>query len=180
MIKEYNAKMYCCEDISKIENYEAAVADQTTMWHCHHKLEMFYTMQELLDNKRYLSVPARELVFLSPKEHCQWPHKGRGDTWKNKIREATKGNKRRLGKHHSEESKRKMSEALKGHPGWNKGIPAWNKGKVDIYSDDTKAKMSEARSKANVGCHWYNDGVKNVFCKACPTGYKKGKLSKAM
>lgn len=34
---------YCCEDISKIENYEEAVADTTQMWHCHHRLELVKT-----------------------------------------------------------------------------------------------------------------------------------------
>lgn len=29
MIKEANAKKYCCEDISLIENYDKAISDQT-------------------------------------------------------------------------------------------------------------------------------------------------------
>ncbi len=44
------------------------------------------------------------------------------------------------GKTHSEESKRKISEAAKGR------IP-WNKGKTGIYNEETKRKMSEAKSK---------------------------------
>ena len=42
----------------------------------------------------------------------------------------------------SEETKRKMSEALKGRQAWNKGKPAWNRGKAT--SEEIKRKISEA------------------------------------
>lgn len=32
-----HAKLWCCEDISKIENYDKAIADKTQTWVCHHK-----------------------------------------------------------------------------------------------------------------------------------------------
>jgi len=53
------------------------------------------------------------------------------DKTKKKIAESLKG------KSHSEESKRKMSES-------NKGKVPWNKGKIDVYSKETKKKMSLA------------------------------------
>ena len=34
-----NVKKFCCEDISKIENYAAAIADTTQTWECHHRME---------------------------------------------------------------------------------------------------------------------------------------------
>lgn len=34
---------FCCEDISKIENYEKAIVDVTQTWHCHHRLECVET-----------------------------------------------------------------------------------------------------------------------------------------
>lgn len=107
MINEKHAKAYCSEDISLIENYEAAVADQTQTYDIHHKLEMFMTRNELIDAGRYYNVPARELVFLTRKEHCWWPHKGREDA-REKMRQT------HLGKHHSEAAKQKMSEAKLG------------------------------------------------------------------
>jgi DNA invertase Pin-like site-specific DNA recombinase len=46
-----------------------------------------------------------------------------------------------LGKTHSDETKRKISEAAKKY--------SWNKGKTGVYSEETKRKMSEAAKK-----HW--------------------------
>lgn len=58
------------------------------------------------------------------------------------------------GLHHTKDTCRKISKSLKGKfkgkTPWNKGMPAWNKGKSDIYSDETKSKMSEAKK----GRHW--------------------------
>ena len=54
-----------------------------------------------------------------------------------KLREASKGNKNMLGKHHTDKSREKNSEA-------HVGKPSWNKGKTNIYSHETLRKMSEA------------------------------------
>ena len=55
---------------------------------------------------------------------------------KKKISEAQKGQKHRLGKTHSEESKKKMSESHKGQIPWNKGKKA---------STETLEKMRKSR-----------------------------------
>lgn len=34
MIDESQARKYCKEDISKIKNYDLAIADTTQTWHC--------------------------------------------------------------------------------------------------------------------------------------------------
>ena len=39
MINEKKAKLYCSEDISLIENYQAAIADKEKMWDIHHRRE---------------------------------------------------------------------------------------------------------------------------------------------
>lgn len=66
-----------------------------------------------------------------------------------------------FGKHHTEETRRKISESLLGHIPWNKGIHhsqatckkigvavrgkiPWNKGKKGIYSEETRKRMSQA------------------------------------
>ena len=52
-----------------------------------------------------------------------WPN-GRvfTDSWKKHISEGKKGQATFTGKHHSEESKRKISESKMGHASWNKGL----------------------------------------------------------
>jgi len=63
-----------------------------------------------------------------------------------KLPQLSGKNHHMYGKHHTEESKKKMSESLKGHTPWNKGIKGliigykfpkghipWNKGKKCLY-----------------------------------------------
>lgn len=39
MINKYNAKHFCREgELTKIENYDKAIADETQTWECHHRL----------------------------------------------------------------------------------------------------------------------------------------------
>lgn len=39
MINIGSTKAYCKDDITKIENYEKAIADKTQTWAIHHRLE---------------------------------------------------------------------------------------------------------------------------------------------
>ena len=50
MINEYQAKRYCKEDLSKIENYDKAIADTSQIWDCHHRTEIWWncSKKELL------------------------------------------------------------------------------------------------------------------------------------
>ena len=97
MISEARARKYCKEDISLIENYEIAVNDQTQIWHCHHRRETIYTREGLIEIGEYYHRPACELIFLTKTEH-------------NKIHKT--GNKNWLGKHLSDETKKKISKSL--------------------------------------------------------------------
>lgn len=103
MINEGYAKKYCCEDISKIENYELAINDKTQTLDCHHKAEILpcgrFTTNDLMKFNLYWNRPANELIFLTHKEH---------------LRLHKKGLKPNLGKKWSEEHKRKISESMKG------------------------------------------------------------------
>ena len=123
MINE-GVKYFCKDDISLIENYDKAISDQTQTWHCHHRREITTPKKQLLELGEYYQRPASELIFLTPFEHIAL-HK--------------KGNKNSLGKHHSEEHKRKISEAMKGK---NKGKTPWIKGKH--FSEEAKKKLSES------------------------------------
>lgn len=105
MINEKQVKKYCCEDISKIENYDKAIADETQIWDCHHKLEIqgqFKNSLKLLKKcKVYYAVPASQLIFLTHSEHMS-------------LHNAGNHHRTFEGRHHSEEAKKKISESHKG------------------------------------------------------------------
>ena len=112
MINEKKARIFCKEDISKIKNYDKAIADTTQVWHCHHMTETWWncSKQELIDNECYYNRNACELIFLTPSEHHKLHNKGKhlSDETRRKLSEANKG------KHHTEEWRRKSGESHKG------------------------------------------------------------------
>ena len=145
MINEYYAKKFCKEDISKIENYDKAIADTTQVWHCHHRTEIWWhcSKKDLIDNECYYNRKACELIFLTKSEHSRLHNKGRTLTEEHRknLSESRKG------KHLSEETRKKLSEA-------NKGKSAWNKGKS--MTEETRKKISEACKghKGMAGMTW--------------------------
>ena len=173
MIDSYRASKYCCEDISQIENYDKAIADTTQTWQIHHRDEIrtlpsgmvvYRTQQELIENGRYYNCPANELIFLTKSEHIKLHCKYRPPLPKECYERTVRTRKNNGYLHHSEETKRKLSEARKGKSSWNKGkhykCEAVSKAlKGHKLSDKTKEKMSKSR----IGRKWYNDGVKDYF-----------------
>ena len=110
MINKRQAKKYCREEISKIENYDKAIADTTQTWACHHRdevkilpsgIEVRRSIEELKENGRYYNCPANELIFLTKAEHNRLHHKGNHE-YHRKISESQKGNKYTRGKPNSE------------------------------------------------------------------------------
>lgn len=75
MINEKYAKMYCKDDITKIENYQEAVNDKENLWIIHHKLEttldgeFAHKKKDLIRMCMYYQRPYFELVFLTQKDH---------------------------------------------------------------------------------------------------------------
>ena len=73
MICKETVSIFCCEDISLIENYNKAIEDKNKVWHCHHRLEIqddkIITKQELINLNLYYHRPASELIFLTETEH---------------------------------------------------------------------------------------------------------------
>ena len=96
MINERKVKRFC-KDYIKIENYEEAVNDKTQTWYCHHILGEILSRQQLLEHDFYYDVPPCMLKFVTRAEHSRLHTKGK--------------NHPLFGKHHTEETKRKMSEA---------------------------------------------------------------------
>ena len=161
MICERNVKKFCCEDISKIENYELALNDKEQVWHCHHRGEILpcgrYSMDSLKKFGLYWKRPAHELVFLTSEEHRRLHHKGKkiSDEAKRKMSVSQIGEKNHFfGKKHSDETKGKMSEAKKGNKYClgrkissesRRKISESKKGKK--FSEEHKRKLSEARKR---------------------------------
>ena len=116
MIDEKIARKYCKEDLSKIKNYDKAIADKTQTWHCHHMTETWWncTRKELIENDCYYNRKACELIFLTRSEHRRLHNMNMSDDARKKMSEAMKGRTSpRKGVTLSEETRRKISEAAK-------------------------------------------------------------------
>lgn len=148
MVNKRKAKKYCKDDISKIENYDKAIADTTQTWICHHRLaltldgEFAHSHDDLKRPGMYYYRPYFELIFMTKSEHDSLHNTGKtlSDETKKKLSDARKGkagpNK---GRTFSEESRKKMSEAAKGRTSPNKG---------KTRSEETRKKISEAGKAA--------------------------------
>ena len=175
-------KQYCKEP-ENIENYEKAKKDDFVGWECHHRLETHnsdgerrivdISKKELIALGMYYNRPAEELIFLTVKEHNAFK-KGRrhSEETRKKMSEAKKGKyigekHPMYGKHPSEETRKKMSEAKKGKYIGEKH-PVYGKHLSEVH----KNKLSDAHK----GRHWYNNGKVDKFCYECPEGFVPGRL----
>lgn len=114
MINVKCVSRYCSKDISLIENYEIAVNDNV-VYDCHHRLEAIFTKSQLEEFGLYYNRTPNELIFLPHSEHTRVHMTGEGNAF--------------YGKHHSEETCKRLSELHKGKK----------------LSEETKLKMSEKR-----------------------------------
>ena len=147
----YNLKYYC-KDCENIENYDKALKDNFKGWEVHHRKEAEFSRKELITLGMYYNVSSEELIFLTRAEH-------------NKLHKKDK--------HHTDETRRKISAALKGKY-TGKDNPFYGK----KHSEEHNRKISEAM-KGNTyakGMHWYNNGKENKYCYECPPGFIPGML----
>ena len=145
-----NAKAFCAEDITNIENYEKALNSEEK-YVCHHRLETHtsdgerrkvdISKEELIALCMYYHRPAKELIFMITGEHTKLHNEHR------------KGeNSGFYGKHHSEEHKQKIAEANKGKRHLDDSYKRQaEKMKGRHLSDETKRKMAESRKGENSG-----------------------------
>ena len=134
-----------CRQPDLIENYSKAIADNSEIWACHHRLETHNSdgerrlvdilETELIALGLYYDRPPEELIFLTQSEHMRLHRIGKPGAMKDK--------------HHSEETKRKMSEAHKGKP----------------KSEEHKRKLSEAHKGQRKGMHWKLVDGKRIWYK---------------
>ena len=161
MINEKRARKYCKEDISKIKNYDLAIADTTQTWVCHHMTETWWncSKQDLIDNECYYNRKACELIFLTPAEHRRLHNMKMLEETRRKISEANKGRTSPMkGRTLSDETRKKMSESLKGRTfseETRRKMSESHKGKSSprkgvILSEETRKKMSESHKRRSV------------------------------
>ena len=115
-----------CRNPELIENYELAKADNFKGWVIHHRLETISTgavvtstRQDLIDWGIYYDRPADELIYLTRAEH-------------NKIHAAEI----------PEETRKRISNSLKGKNTWTKGNQTWWLGRH--HTEEAKLKISKA------------------------------------
>lgn len=99
-----------CKDYTKIENYEQAVNDPDKIWVLHHRLEIYFSMNELKTLNMYYNRPPEELIFMTRAEHNSLHHKGKklSESHRKALYKGEKGKYYR-----DEEYRQKQSEALK-------------------------------------------------------------------
>ena len=134
-----------CRHPELIENYSKAIADNSEIWACHHRLETHDSNgerrlvdilgPELIALGLYYDRPPEELIFLTQTEHMRLHRIGKPGAMKDK--------------HHSDETKRKMSESHKGKP----------------KSEEHKRKLSEAHKGQRKGMHWKLADGKRIWYK---------------
>ena len=80
MIDEVHVRQYCKDPLPYIENYSEAYADPNETWVCHHRDEIRFlpsgmisirSKAEMIENGRYYSCPANELIFMRKIDHIK-------------------------------------------------------------------------------------------------------------
>lgn len=172
MICFETVKKYCNDDITKIENYDKAMADNERTWHCHHKLEieLMASIEKMIQMGLYYNRPCNELIFLTNEEH-QSLH---GKYIRQETRDLMKSHISSFkGKHHTEETKKKLSLLKMGKHMDEKTkekerishLGSLNSMYGKTHTDEVKEKLSEiAKTRTGLNSH------RKRACKCIETG----------
>ena len=150
-----------CTDYTKIENYQEALKSPLK-FDLHHRLEIseMQSASDLIAKNLYYYRPPEELIFLEHRDHSRLHNKGKfvsKDTRK-KMSEALKG--KNVVKHLSAAAIKKMSDANRGKHRSEETrakMSAAQKGKH--FSAETRKKISDAMK----GRHWHLENGKRIY-----------------
>ena len=140
MISESQSRKFCRDDISKIENYDLAIADKTQTWDLHHRLELTLdgefalTAAQLKMHDMYYNRPYYELIFLTRSDHIRMHNLAQSSETREKRVNSL------MGHSISEETRRKISEAAIRQNRTGKNNPMYGK----HLSEESRRKISEA------------------------------------
>ena len=127
------------------------------------------------DRDRYDEWRIEDLVPMLKSEHTSLHHAGStlSKEQRKKISESLKGHTL------SAETRKKISETQKGrkNPKTSAGLKEYYKNHHPWnFVKRKKVKVKRIRGEAVKEYKWFNNGIKNVRCKECPEGFKKGRL----
>lgn len=158
MISVEQVSKYCSEPIELIENYDKAISDTKQIWDCHHRWEtdLGYSVEELIEMGEYYKTSAKNLIFLT---HCE-----------HSLLHRQSGNNPMLGKHHTEESRRKMSESGKG-----RSKSEEHKRKISVSM--TNGKLSKCVLQYTLDGEFVREWVSTIEVQR-QTGFKQTAISR--
>lgn len=141
-----------CRKPELIENYDKAIADTTQTWNCHHRKEELYSQKELKERNEYFDVSPEDLIFLTVAEHHKIDSKCK------RVSEAHKGllagsKNPMFGHHHSEESKRKISESQKNRKDKSKQVLCVETGEIFESVSEAHRKTGIHQSNISFACN---------------------------
>ena len=117
-----------CKEPFEIENYEKAIADESQVWECHHRAEICYSRQELIEKGDYYNVPPCNLIFLTKEEHRALHN----------VINPPHGYKRTFSKEHN----KNLSKAKKGKPCFNNQTNAFRCTGMHWYNNGVSEKLA--------------------------------------
>lgn len=155
-MKSINHIKFCPDHYQEIENYELAKADNFEGWICHHRNGEEFSKEWLIKNNMYYNrSDPHEFKFVTESEHRRIKHPNTGLSYG------------MLGKHHSDETKHKISTS--------------NTGTIRDISEDDRIRRSNQMKLINSNKDYY--GKNNPFfgkhhsdeTKEIMSKYKKGR-----
>ena len=144
-----------CRNPELIENYDKAIADTTQTWTVHHRKEEFYSQKELKERGEYYDVPPEDLIFLTVSDHTKIDSK------------CKRQSKAMKGKKHSEEHKRKLSEAQKNRKDQSKKVLCVETEEIFESTREAFRKTGIYQSSISLACNGFRNKAGGYHWKFC-------------